>query len=619
MPQYGAGPRNLRFADALAAVSGGVPHAAGGKHRCTDMFDVDGQGRTDLLLLHAPSVYDFRRRSILYGPVSDMVPSSTVFEMYPLGFLTIASYLHERGLKVRIVNLALRMMNEPRFDVPTFLRRLRPAAIGIDLHWLPHTHGALEVAAIAKEQHPRVPVIMGGLSASYFHEELVRYPQVDYVLRGDSTEPPLHQLLVALQTGGTLEDIPNLTWKSVGTVRVNPHHFVPPSLDYVNLRPELVADMVMRYGDLQSTLPLQGWWRNPITALFTVKGCGHDCVTCGSSRSTCESLTRRRRPALRSPANLVENAAAIARLSRAPIVLVGDVLQGGADHALEVLERLGRARLRNEIVFEFLDLPPVSFLHQIDHHLSNWSMELSPDSHDQKVRQAQDGEPAYSNGDMEAVFREALRLRCRRVDVFFMIGLPQQTRRSVLETIEYCDRLFRLFDRRLACFISPMGPFIDPGSRGFEHPERFGYRLFAHTLEEHRQLLLQPTWERILNYETDWMTRKDLVDATYDAAERLNELKRRHGRVSARSAHSVAREIQAARRLRERLDAAMDHAEASEASRQIEGEIARFSTSTVCDKRELFWPRHLVNFRIAGLARLAANYAKRQALAVIGR
>jgi len=67
------------------------------------------QPRTDLLLLHAPSVYDFREHAILYGPVSDMIPSSTVFEMYPLGFLTMASYLYERGLRVRIVNLALRM------------------------------------------------------------------------------------------------------------------------------------------------------------------------------------------------------------------------------------------------------------------------------------------------------------------------------------------------------------------------------------------------------------------------------------------------------------------------------------------------------------------------------
>ena len=152
----------------------------------------------DLLLLHAPSVYDFREKAILYGPVSDMVPSSTVFEMYPLGFLTIASFLHDRGMKVRIVNLALRMMNSRRFDVPRFLARQKPKAVGIDLHWLPHAHGALEVARIVKELYPDVPVIMGGLSSSYFHRELIDYPQVDFVLRGDSTEPPLHRLLTAL-------------------------------------------------------------------------------------------------------------------------------------------------------------------------------------------------------------------------------------------------------------------------------------------------------------------------------------------------------------------------------------------------------------------------------------
>jgi len=566
-----------------------------------------GRDATDLLLLHAPSVYDFRERSILYGPVSDMVPSSPVFEMYPLGFLTMASYLHDRGLRVRIVNLALRMMNDRRFDVPRFLARLRPRAIGIDLHWLPHAHGALEVARIAKELHPDVPVIMGGLSASYFHEELIRYPQVDFVLRGDSTEPPLHQLLVALRRGESVAGVPNLTWKEGGAVRVNPHSFVPPSLDYVDLRPDLVADMVLRYRDLTSTLPLQRWWRNPISAVFAVKGCGHDCITCGASRTTCSGLTKRSRPAFRSAASLVANMTAIGRLSRAPIYLVGDVLQAGAEHAREVLERLHRARLDNEIVFEFLDLPPASFLRDIDRHVPRWSMELSPDSHDHEVRRAQDGEPSYTNQEMEVVFGEALRLRCRRIDVFFMIGLPQQTRESVMQTVDYCGRLFQITDKRLACFISPLGPFIDPGSRGFEEPERFGYRLFARTLEEHRQLLVQPTWEHMLNYETRWMTRRQLVDATYDAAERLNELKRRHGRIAPREAQAVARRISTARALRARIDAGAGSA-GSAAAEEIAGDIRRFSVSTVCDKQELFWPRHLVNFRIAGLARLVAAH-----------
>lgn len=112
----------------------------------------------DLLLLHAPSVYDFRKRSIFYGPVSDLIPSSTVFEMYPAGFLTMSSYLKSQGMQVRIVNLAVRMMADRNFSVPDFLAAEQPRAVGIDLHWLPHAHGALEVARIVKEIHPGVPV-----------------------------------------------------------------------------------------------------------------------------------------------------------------------------------------------------------------------------------------------------------------------------------------------------------------------------------------------------------------------------------------------------------------------------------------------------------------------------
>jgi B12-binding domain/radical SAM domain protein len=562
----------------------------------------------DLLLLHAPSVYDFRERAILYGPVSDMVPSSTVFEMYPLGFLTIASYLHDKGLQVRIVNLALRMMNSRRFDVPNFLAKQRPRAIGIDLHWLPHAHGALEVARIAKELHPNVPIILGGLSSTYFHRELIGYPQVDYVLRGDSTEPPLHQLLLALRSGARLDSIPNLTWKDAAGVHVNPLGFIPMSLDYVDLRPDLMVEMVMRYRDLESTLPFNGWWNNPITTVFTVKGCAFECVTCGSSATTCLHLTKRQKPVYRSPASLVANMQDIARLTHAPILLVGDLLMAGAEHAAAVLERLRIADLSNNIVFEFFALPPASFLREIDRCVRNWSMEFSPESHEQAVRDAQEGESGYTTEDMENIIREAVALRCSRIDIFFMIGLPAQTLASVKATVEYCGQLFKLADKRLSCFISPMGPFIDPGSRGFEQPERFGYRLFAKTLEQHRQLLIQPTWEHILNYETKWMTRRELVDATYDAAERLNALKVEHGRLSKSRGRGVAAGIAAARALRARLDEGIARGDISRLDDALKGEINRFSVSTVCDKRELFWPRRVFNFRLSEITRILGRY-----------
>ena len=198
--------------------------------------------RTDLLLLHAPSVYDFRKKSILYGPVSDLVPSTPVFEMYPIGLTTIAEYLERHGFRVRIINLALHMLQNPRFDVEKYVRRSNPRAFGIDLHWLPHAHGALEVARLVKTAHPHTPLMMGGLSATYFHRELIARPEVDYIVRGDSTEEPVLQLMRHIcreERDGAppaLEDIPNLTWKdAAGQIHINPLTYVPDNLDHLLL------------------------------------------------------------------------------------------------------------------------------------------------------------------------------------------------------------------------------------------------------------------------------------------------------------------------------------------------------------------------------------------------
>ena len=276
----------------------------------------------------------------------------------------------------------------------------------------------------------------------------------------------------------------------------------------------------------------------------------------------------------------------------------------GEAHASEVLERLCASGVENEIIIELFGVPPPGFLREIDRCVPHWSIEFSPESHDQAVRNAQEGEADYTTEQMEEMLVEALRLRCERLDVFFMIGLPGQSLESVRATVDYCERLFRLCDQRLSCYISPMGPFIDPGSRGFEQPGRFGYRLFARTLEEHRQLLVQPTWERILNYETRWMTRRELVDATYDAAERLNELKVRYGRIAPRRGREVAANIDAARALRARLDATLADGGNPDADPELRGEIARFSMSTVCDKRELFWRRGWSQFQLMEVARI---------------
>ena len=70
---------------------------------------------TDLILLHPPSIYDFRKLSVMWGPISDVIPSTPIFEMYPLGFVSISQYLNRHGLDVRIINIAYRMLSDPDY------------------------------------------------------------------------------------------------------------------------------------------------------------------------------------------------------------------------------------------------------------------------------------------------------------------------------------------------------------------------------------------------------------------------------------------------------------------------------------------------------------------------
>ena len=129
----------------------------------------------DIVFLMRPSVYDFRQRATLWGPISDLGALDAGLRYVPIGFATLLAHLQQAGYRVRIANLAARMVRSTRFQPEKLIAAIDTRAFGIDLHWLPHAHGALEVARLAKIYHPDVPVIFGGYSATYFHEELIRY------------------------------------------------------------------------------------------------------------------------------------------------------------------------------------------------------------------------------------------------------------------------------------------------------------------------------------------------------------------------------------------------------------------------------------------------------------
>jgi len=559
--------------------------------------------KPDLILLHAPSVYDFRREAILYGPVSDLVPSTPVFEMYPIGFTTIAEYLERHGLQTRIINLAVRMLNEPKFDVEKALSRLDAAAFGIDLHWLPHAHGSIEVARIVKRLHPNRPVIFGGFSSTYFHKELILYPAVDFVVRGDSTENPTLELMQYIRSGGAIRPnalsaearrlarIPNLVWKdSDGNVTVNPIGYSPENLDHVLMDYSYVLKAVVRYRDLASYIPFRGWVRYPITAALTVRGCKFNCVTCGGGSCAFRDLHNRQRPAYRKAEDLAGDIRKIGEFSDGPVFVLGDIRQAGDAYANRFLDAI--AGYKKPVMFELFEAAPREFYQRMARSLPNFTIEISMESHDERVRRAF-GRP-YSNAEIERSIDDALEAGCHRLDLFFMVGIKEQTYESVMGTVDYSQKMLARYakagEKRVIPFISPLAPFLDPGSRAFEEPEKHGYRLFARTLEEHRQALLAPSWKYVLNYETQWMNRDAIVAATYEAGRRLNLIKGEYGVIEPELAEKTDQRIAQAITLIGEIDRIMAIADGNERQARIydlKHRVDNSNLSTVCDKGEL--------------------------------
>jgi B12-binding domain/radical SAM domain protein len=556
----------------------------------------------DLILLHPPTLYDFRNRPGIHGPISDVVPSTPIFEMYPIGFASLSEYLERYGLEVRIINIAMKMLKDEKFDVERLIQKNKPVAFGIDLHWMAHVQGALALAEMIKRFHPNTPVILGGLSATYYHEEILRqYPFINFVVRGDSTEKPLLQLLQTIKTGGDFKNIPNLTYRD-GTngIQVNPLTHVPENLDEMTIDYRHIMRKVLRYMDPTGYQPFIDWYTYPVTAVFTCRGCIYSCKTCGGSSQTFRSMANRKKPAYRNPKLLAQDIFHVSDHLHAPVMVIGDIFQPGEEYGFTFLQEMKRRPITNHVAFEFFIPPSRVQLKRIAESIANFDIEISPESHDEEVRRAF-GRP-YNNDSLERMLEDAVDLGSKRIDLFFMTGLPKQTFQSVLGTVDYCRSLLERFRpyNKLFPFISPLAPFLDPGSAVFEAPEKYGYRLLYRTVEEHRQALLAPSWKYILNYETEWMNRDEIVYSTYEAGKRLNRLKAELGLIDSKTAESVNGRLEGTVRMMKEIDRIMIIPNVKERNAALESlssgcsSLHRYSMSTICDKKELEWPTRFI-------------------------
>jgi radical SAM superfamily enzyme YgiQ (UPF0313 family) len=275
----------------------------------------------------------------------------------------------------------------------------------------------------------------------------------------------------------------------------------------------------------------------------------------------------------------------------APLFLIGDLRQGGQKHADAILDNIKKEKIDNTITFELFDAVNQDYMKQIADSCETYTMEISPESHDDEIRRNL-GKP-YTTVQMEKTIANAFNHGCEKFDVFYMTGLPGQSRESALGSVEYSRRLYKRLgkDPRLFTFTAPMAPFLDPGSIIFENPREHGYRLIYKTLQDHKDALYQPSWKLYLSYNTDWMTRDQIANTTYEAMIEMNKVKSEMGVIAPQQAERVNYGLIMAWNLMKKIDSIVestsDPAKRNAEYDKLKTEIQRAKDSTGKAKREL--------------------------------
>lgn len=482
----------------------------------------------DLILIHPPSVFDFRNRDdILFAYLSnsEVVTVSQIYEMYPLGFKTIQTDLHQKGKKVAIINLASMMLKDPDLDVPAFLKTLDAKLFGLDLHWLAHAQGSLEVARLLKSIHPHVPIVFGGLSATFFYKELIEYPQVDFVVRGHEASPVIDALLGRHENAG-YGDIANLCWKDKsGTAAVN--EFTPPP--HYNEQ----VDWNQSDSNINYYMVLPG------------AGCEYNCTFCGGSSYTMKKYYGIPEGFAPKPVDIMlqELKTMQAAASKNKRVVTLHHWFENLDYLKKALDILSDGSVRT-VHYTLFNLISENHIKLLSQYSMRPLFEISIESSFKHVRQAC-GKPPYTNAELEAWLD--MLFRCNRraiVEIYLMIGLPQQTPAMVMEEVAYADRLLAKYgERDFNVYLCPMRPFLDPGSVIYDHPEKFGYKILFNTLHDYAEALTVLHWKDSLNYETNWMSREQFVEVSYKACRELALVKQRGGKLPKALVQSIVSKI----------------------------------------------------------------------------
>lgn len=371
----------------------------------------------------------------------------------PYGVFLLAQVLQQDGHEVTIIDL------------------IAQGSKDLDIHWQhiasSHLVGistttlswptARQCISDVRKYRPDVPIVLGGIHATMFDKYLLATTQANYCIRGEG-ENALRILARTLQTGGDLSHVPNLTAKLANGHIQRTH----------------MAEKMS--GEAMGQLPFPDYSGLPDgvyngLGIESSRGCLFDCLFCSTSyRKSWRSI---------APEIFVDRLEYmmpyLSKTRTGTLQIIDDEFSIKTDRAIAICEEIARRNLSPRLIFDSRanDLLNEAYVEAIMPYAFQFLIGAEC-GYDKGLSKVGKGTTIKKLEQAAAVLNKYG--LAERADFSFIIGLPWETKKEVLETVNFACNLYAKYGVRVMlqwfCQI--------PGSRLWDERRKQGVVHEAH-------------------------------------------------------------------------------------------------------------------------------------------
>lgn len=246
----------------------------------------------------------------------------------PLGVLTLAGFLLEHSdHDVKVLDAQVERMDYP--GITAYTAGVMPDVVGITAMTFTLLDVMKTIEAV-KAARPEAKIVLGGPHVHLFPEETIRLADVDYVVMGEG-EHAFKELLDRIDSPEDLKSIQGFVFRDANGEIVNTG--VRPLLKDLDELP-FAARHLTPYKNYTSLLMK----RDPVTTVFTSRGCPFRCTFCDRP-----NLGKRFR--VRSPMNVVDELEECAKMGIYEFLIYDDTFTCQKQRVIDICKEIRRRKL----------------------------------------------------------------------------------------------------------------------------------------------------------------------------------------------------------------------------------------------------------------------------------